>query len=164
MTSRPRLTRRIASLEKRLAQLKQERRFLRDSYERLRRNAPPPAERPIGPALKVIPKRRLNVGRWYLGIGRGSNVALWAGKGFKFIAEAEMDYQEKSCNHWDDGPPFGCFQPFEEIDHARYGQECRYVEDMKSKAKDRAWRKKWKARWKPVNRDVSEMKAPKRGR
>lgn len=48
---------------------------------------------------------------------------------------------EKSCNHWDDGPPFGCFQPFEEIDHRKYGEIGQYVQDENSKARDLAWQK-----------------------
>src|SRR5437773_413415 len=111
------LTRRIAALERRLVRMKGERRFLIDSNRRLRREAAPQAKRPPGMALKVISKRRPNVGRWYLGIGRGSNVAFWNGRMFHYIEEV---MGEKSCGHWNDGPPFGCFQPFEEIDHRKY--------------------------------------------
>lgn len=130
--SKEALLRMVASLRVRNEHLKRERRFLRDSYERLRREAAPAATRPEGPVLRRIPKRRLVVGRWYLGIGRGSNVAFWDGKGFSYI---EKIMGKKSCDHWDDGPPFGCFQPFEEIDDRKFGQVCAYIEIKPSKAK-----------------------------
>ena len=138
MTTLRDLKKKIARLRERLTRLKTERRFLMERLRGLKEQAAPPAVRPPGPRIRVITKRCLNRGRWYLGIGRGSNVALWDGRGFRYI-EAVMG--DKSCHHWDDGPPFGCFQPFEEIDHHKYGLECRYVEDAKSRAKDRAWQK-----------------------
>lgn len=73
---RARLMKYVASLKARIARLKCGRRLLQDGYERLRRQTAPPAERPEGTIFKVIPKRHLNAGRWYLGIGRGSNVAF----------------------------------------------------------------------------------------
>jgi hypothetical protein len=112
---------------------------MRESYRRLKERTALPAERPSGETLKVIPKDQLNIGRWYLGIGRGSNVALWTGEDFLFISDNETGYGEKRCDHWDDGPPFGCFQPFEELPHEKFGQQCRYIHDARSRELDRQW-------------------------
>lgn len=128
----------IVLLRGHVARLKRELRFLLDRYERLSRESAPAATRPEGQVLRCIPKKQLISGRWYLGIGRGSNVAFWDGKGFSYIEEI---MGMKSCDHWDDGPPFGCFQPFEEIDGLKFGQVCRYIQDAKSKAKDKAWQR-----------------------
>lgn len=116
---------RIARLLKRMERMKAERHFLIGRYEQLKEEVRVPAERPRGQTLKCIPKKKLGLGRWYLGIGRGSNVAFWDGQQFLYFEEI---MGEKVCNHWDDGPPYGCFQPFEEIDHRKYGRECQYVE------------------------------------
>jgi hypothetical protein len=124
------LVRKIQSLMRQVVRLNLERRFLRDSYERLRKEKAPVAQRPEGLMLKIIPKKRLNAGRWYLGIGRGSNVAFWTGREFWYLEEI---MGEKACGHWEDGAPFGCFQPFEEIDHRKYGKECEYIENGNSK-------------------------------
>jgi len=72
----------------------------------------------------MIPKVGLNAGRWYLGIGRGYNVAFWTGTDFWYLEEEEG---LKRCNHWNDGSPYGCFQPFEEIADRKYGEVNQFV-------------------------------------
>lgn len=132
-----RLKAKIAKLEATLTRAKAERHFMIETISYLKRQVAPPVIHPRGQDLRMIPKRKLNSGRWYLGIGRGSNVALWSGKDFLFVSEAENGLDLKRADHWDDGPPFGCFQPFEEIAQHKYGRECRYVMDDTSRARSR---------------------------
>lgn len=127
-------------LADRLRRMRRDFSFMRDSYRCLKERSTVPAQRPQTPDLRCIPKAELNVGRWYLGIGRGSNVALWNGEEFVFISDNELGYSEKRCDHWDDGPPFGSFQPFEEIVHEKFGRECRFIYDEKSRELERQWR------------------------
>lgn len=115
----------IVLLQNRIQELQRERWFMLCRMRLLEKETARLAKRPEGDTLKCIPKSNLTPGRWYLGIGRGSNVAFWTGKEFCYFEE---DMGEKSCNHWEDGPPFGCFQPFEEIDCRKYGKECHYIE------------------------------------
>src|SRR5882672_589221 len=124
-TDRIKVGARLRALRERITQQKTFERFLSDRVERLENELAPPAMRPKGETLKIIPKETLIHGRWYMGIGRGSNVAFWTGSEFWYLEEI---MGQKVCNHWDDGAPFGCFQPFEEIEHRKYGKEYQYVE------------------------------------
>ena len=65
--------------------------------------------------LKAIPRNELVPGSWYVGVGRGSNVALWTGYDFVYIDKKFDQWVVKECDHYLDGPPFGCFLPTERI-------------------------------------------------
>lgn len=59
----------------------------------------------------MIPKNKLIRGSWYKGRGRGSNVAIWTGKDFCYIEQKYDQWVAKFSDHFEDGPPYGCFSP-----------------------------------------------------
>lgn len=80
---------------------------------------------------KIIPKDKLEVGRWYLGAGRGTAIALWNGGEFQFLGQKFEKYVTKFCDHYDDGPPYGCFAPFELVDDEKYPSVDLYEATLK---------------------------------
>lgn len=56
----------------------------------------------------IIKKEKLKKGRWYSGIGRNSNTALWTGKTFITLGKYYDYYEIKDEGLYEDG---GCFIP-----------------------------------------------------
>ena len=57
---------------------------------------------------KAIPTKNLVIWRWYVGMGRGSNVAIWDGKYFIYVEQKFGSAVMKYCDHSSDK---GCFFP-----------------------------------------------------
>lgn len=68
--------------------------------------------------MKAIARKHLRVGQWYLGLGRGSSVAMWNGKTFMFFSEKFGQMVQKECSYA--GEESGCFCPLEEILQDKY--------------------------------------------
>lgn len=75
---------------------------------------------------RFIPKAELIPGRWYIGIGRHSNVAFYAGIGkppkrFTFLTISLKMHQPSIYDQgvWEED---GCFQPMELIEEQKYGK------------------------------------------
>lgn len=65
----------------------------------------------------MIAKKDLKKNSWYLGSGRGSQVAMWNGKHFVWPDEEWGLPAVQAGAHYDDG---GCFAPMEEIQSDKY--------------------------------------------
>jgi len=64
--------------------------------------------------LTQIPQEQLIAGRWYVGRGRTSNVALWTGQLFFTIGDEGGEDVVKGQEFY--AADAGCFQPFRLID------------------------------------------------
>lgn len=68
--------------------------------------------------VPVIPKSELQDGCFYLGHPKSRYpVAYWESGEFVSIDTKFDKIVLKHMNHWDDGPPFGCFAPIQVLDH-----------------------------------------------
>lgn len=65
----------------------------------------------------MIPKKDLKKYGWYLGSGRGSQIALWNGSEFVWPAFEMTAWGCDSGAHYEDG---GCFLPMEELPAEKY--------------------------------------------
>ena len=61
---------------------------------------------------KWIPISELKKHSWYLGSGRGSDVAYWDGHKFHIFRNKWGEADHTTCAHWDDAGPF---LPMQEI-------------------------------------------------
>jgi len=64
---------------------------------------------------KIIPKKNLITGRWYVGRGRNGNVGIWIKDYFLTIGFKYGDFVLKQETHYDDNQT-GCFQPYKLVD------------------------------------------------
>ncbi len=83
----------------------------------------------------IIPKDKLKKWGWYMGPGRGSNIAIWDGQAFQFITQLESGVGINTCSHYDDG---GCFAPIEHLHDSLYptvGAFARLIERQKERDK-----------------------------
>lgn len=60
----------------------------------------------------IINKKELKKGRWYLGVGRNSNIGLWDGKTFITLGKYYDYYKMYNEGLYQDG---GCFIPIKLI-------------------------------------------------
>lgn len=77
------------------------------------------------PEMTQIPLGQLEIGRWYVGRGRNSNIGLWDGEDFVVIAQIGRQISS-APRIWETEPgikrepyftdSWGCFQPFRVID------------------------------------------------
>lgn len=74
----------------------------------------------------MIAKKDLVKGRWYLGCGRGSQVAQWDGGQFQWVGDEWGLPAVQSGKHYEEG---GCFLPMEEISSDRYPTVAEYGRD-----------------------------------
>lgn len=80
----------------------------------------------------MINKKDLKKHSWYVGCGRGSNVARWDGATFLWPTMGESGtWGTDAGRHYEDG---GCFRPMEEINEDRFptvGQWDMLTEDQR---------------------------------
>lgn len=64
----------------------------------------------------AIPKSKLKIGQWYIGVTRNTNYAMWNGKEFVYERCKYNVWFKDKVNHFEDDNGYALFIPIREID------------------------------------------------